>query len=171
MPIAGGVIPAVDSYSTAYHVGEVVGLLVALALAAFVIRRALTQGFGRLDGGVRTPGDLAIALLALGVAVALGVSSVDRGLFDSSSRGPWSTAAGVNEKAGFIAGCTRGTPSRAGICECVFVRLSSIPPYDTPAGFTALVPTFRRYAETHDASLVPAAVLDGIRSCVAVSQT
>jgi hypothetical protein len=182
------VLPAaVDTYATSYHVGEVVGLLIVVGLALIVIRRALTRGSGRasaapppgdpgtLSGAAsarrRRPRDVAIAIIAVAVAGAFVLSSVDRGLFDATAGGSWSTAEGVDERAGFIAGCGQGVPARTPGCECVFARISSTPPYNTPSGFAGLRTTIRRFEETRQPSAIPAAVVAAIRGCAGASHT
>jgi hypothetical protein len=187
---------AVDTHSTAYHVGEVVGLAIVIGLAALVIRRALTRGFGAPSalprsessfsglavGSVdvspsphqqsitptkrgRGPRDLVIVAIAVVLAGAYVASSISSGLLDSGPAGPWSTSEGVNLRAGFIAGCGKGVSSTARTCECVFARLSSAPPYNTPKGFELLRADFQSFEQTRDASTLPAVVFSSVRSC------
>ena len=109
--------------------------------------------------------DVLIALLAVAVAVAYVVSSLNRGILKSGGGDGWSSHRGLELKAGFVAGCSRSSPSRAAICECVFARISSTPPYDTPSGFEGLYASFEAFARTGDSALVPTAVLSSARSC------
>jgi hypothetical protein len=156
----------VDTSSTSYHVGEIAGLAIVVGLAIAVVRRALTRGFGRPSPGRRrAPRNLAIAILAVLLALGYLASSVDRGLLDGTSGGPWSTSEGVNLKAGFIAGCGHGVPSRSAVCGCVFARIASSPPYDTPSGFETLTVSLRRFQQTRDLSRLPAPVLGAVRGC------
>jgi hypothetical protein len=160
-------------------VGEVVGLLVVIGLAVAVIRRALTRGFGRPSSAGpiagapsarrRRPRDLAIAMIAAVLALAFMASSIDGGLFDNGSAGVWSTNEGLNMRAGFIAGCSNRLLSRVATCECVFARISTIPPYNTPSGFAGLITIVRRFTETRDLSVLPPAIVSGIRSCAGLS--
>ncbi len=192
------VLLAVDTHSTAYHVGEVTGLVVVIGLAAIVIRRALTRGFGGpaaaatpspessfsglLVGSASTPPtsreplaarstsgpgtrNLLIVAVAVILATAYVASSISRGLLDSGSTGPWSTGEGANLKAGFIAGCGKGVVSRTQTCECVFARLSSMPPYNTLSGFEQLGAALRAFEQTRDRSTLPVALLSSVRGC------
>ncbi len=192
---------ALDTHSTAYHAGEVTGLVIVIVLAGYVIHRALTRGFGRQRASVAAPAhsessfsglvvgsagvsppprvqvahtatregpeakDLAIAAVAVVLAGAYIVSGISHGLLDSGKPSPWSTSEGANVRAGFIAGCGKGDPSRERTCECVFAKLSSTPPYDTPAGFEQLGATLAAVERTRDVSALPPALLSGIRSC------
>jgi hypothetical protein len=199
LPITTAVLLAVDTHSTAYHVGQVAGLVVVIGLAAIVIRRALTRGFGRpaapansppadsnftglLVGSASTPPtplepmpgpsgtglgarNLLIVAVAVILAAAFVASSISRGLLDSGSAGPWSTSEGANLKAGFIAGCGKGITSRTQTCECVFTRLSSIPPYNTIGGFEQLEAELHAFEQTRDRSRLPVALLSSVRSC------
>lgn len=188
----------VDTHSTAYHVGEVAGLVVVLSLAALVIRRALTRGFGSRAAPVSAssesnfsgllvgstgispspreparapstngPGvrNLVIVAVAVALAATYVASGISRGLLDGGSTGQWSTREGVNMKAGFIAGCSKGVSSRIQTCECVFARLSSIPPYNTPSGFGRLGAELHTFEQTRAKSTLPAALLSSVRSC------
>jgi hypothetical protein len=145
-----------------------VGLVIVLGLAVLVIHRALTRGFGRRPVSTEKrhgAWDLVIVVLAVVIAGAYIVSSISRGLLDSGPSGPWLTSEGVNLKAGFIAGCSKGAPSRTGACECLFARLSSIPPYNTPSGFEALSADLQTFAQTHDTTKLPPAVFSSIHTC------
>lgn len=141
-----------DTSSTAYHVGEFTGLVVVLVLGVYVLRRALTHGFGGTPGRGRNALLAIVAVLAVGAYV---VSAVDRGLFDggasasgSSAGSGWSSPSGIEVRAGFMAGCSGGVASRYRVCECIFARLHVAPGYNTPAGFEELVTAKRRLSET-----------------------
>ena len=152
--------------STSYQIGEVTGFVFALVLVAYVVRRALTRGFGVRRNPRR---DLAIAVVALVIGGAYLVSAANGGVFGSgsstSSSGAWSSQAGVEVKAGFLDGCTGGVTSRQAICECAFARVTAEPAYSTPQGFASLAPTFQRFKETKQVSALPPGLVAGIRSC------
>jgi hypothetical protein len=136
----------------------------------------LTRGFGRGGESVpaqgqgvyprrgRTRRDVVIAAVAVVVAGVYIVSAI-HGPLGSSSGGSWTSSQGVNVKAGYLAGCARGGQSGT-TCECLFDRISAVPPYNTPAGFTGLQSAVRRADETRDAAFLPGAVLAALRECV-----
>jgi hypothetical protein len=99
------------------------------------------------------------------LATAFLASSISRGLLDGGPSSPWSTGEGANLRAGFIAGCSKGVSSRARTCQCVFARLSSAPPYDTPKGFALLNADLRSFEQTRDTSTLPAVLFSSVRSC------
>jgi hypothetical protein len=68
-------------------------------------------------------------------------------------------------KAGFIDGCSGGIASQRSLCECLFDRVSSSPPYDTPGGFEGLVARLRRYQETRNVADLPTVVLESAHDC------
>ena len=102
-------------------------------------------------------------LASIGFIIAVAHHKGD--LPGSDSRAVWSTSQGVNVKAGFIDGCSRGIASRAAMCECVFDRVSSSPPYDTPSGFEGLAATVERYQQTRNAGDLPAVLIESARYC------
>src|SRR5207302_2146616 len=135
--------------STAYHVGQVVGLLILLVVAIAVLRSHLS------------PVVRAVVVVVAGALFVVGLKSV----LANASNPAWSTNQGVNLRAGFIAGCTNGVSSRQSKCECVFQHVSSVPPYDTPSGFEQLAVALRRAGETRNVAAVPAALIDAGRPC------
>jgi hypothetical protein len=159
---------AVDSASTSYQIGEFVGLAIVLVMAVYVVRRAMTRGFGR---EVRPTRDGLIVVLAIVLAAAYLISASNGGIFDSSSLTPaaasasgWSTAEGRELRAGFIAGCSQGVASRQPTCECVFRNLTRTAAYATPAGFMTLQGTLQEFEHTKQAQL-PAELTVAIRRC------
>jgi hypothetical protein len=151
MPVA-----AFDISWTPYHVGQAAGMAVVLIVALLVVRRALERGFGARDK--------AIALFAVAAAcaiVTLGLGSLTGG---AEASGPWSTPAGVSMKAGFLAGC-KHSGAGAGSCKCLFDRISSVPPYDTPRGFATLIRSVERARQTQDPRALPGAVVTAIQVC------
>jgi hypothetical protein len=72
----------------------------------------------------------AIAALLVGVLLVGGVIYVSQG---SDESGPWSTPQGVSMKAGFMGSCQSGAGAVVD-CNCIFTRITSQAPYDTPAG-------------------------------------
>jgi hypothetical protein len=153
----------VDTASTSYHVGEVIGLVVVLVLAGAVVRRALTAGVGRVRNRSR---DRWIAAGAVLVAVSFLVSAANAGIFNSGGGSAWSSQRGINIRAGFIAGCAHGRTDVLTTCECAFQRMTSMPAYDTPDRFEAVVPIFRRALVDHSANDLPPDLVAAVRSCV-----
>jgi len=156
------VLLGTDPYSSAYHVGEVVGLVFGLVLAAAIVWRALTKGFARFGPN----GNRTIALLAGLLFVAYVVSGVHHHQGSAhAAAGGWSSPRGTSMKAGFIAGCSHGQEPQMSICECVFTNVTASPRYDTPDGFEGMLPSLRQFARTHDRSSVPGALLRAVRVC------
>jgi uncharacterized RDD family membrane protein YckC len=102
-------------------------------------------------------------LASIGFIIA--VADNNETLAGSQPRGAWATVQGVNVKAGFIDGCSGGNSSRVAMCECLFNRVSSSPPYDTPAGFETLATTVERFQRTGNVADLPAVVVEGARDC------
>jgi hypothetical protein len=152
-----------DTASTSYHVGQVIGVVVVLVLAGGVVRRALTVGVGR---GLNRSRDRWIAAGAALVAVAFLVSAANAGIFNSGSGSTWSSQRGIDIRAGFIAGCAHGRTHVVPTCECAFRHMTSIPAYDTPDRFEAVAPIFRRALLDHSASDLPPDLVAAVRSCV-----
>jgi hypothetical protein len=141
---------------TPYHVGQAVGMALVVLVAVLMVRRAFERGFGARDK--------AMAFASVGIActiVFLGLGKLTGG---AEASGPWSTPAGVNLKAGFLGGCERGGTS-ASACECLFARISSVPPYDTPRGFMTLVRAVKRYRKTQDPRVIPGVVTTAAQIC------
>jgi hypothetical protein len=67
-------------------------------------------------------------------------------------------------KAGFLDTCQR-TAGRVVNCGCVFAHLTSRSPYDTPAGFEAIVTDAATFIRTGDRSLIPRVYIVAIRDC------
>jgi hypothetical protein len=149
MPIQASVLPlGVDTSSTAYEVGEVTGMVIVAVVAFAVIRRyraSVTSAAVVL---------VAAAIVIFGLKHLLGASNQ-----------AWATSEGVNLRAGFIVGCSNGVSSRVTRCECVFKRVSRVPPYDTPTGFMEMVISVRRFEQTRDLSALPPALVEAGRSC------
>jgi len=163
------VLSAVDSSSTSYQVGQFVGLAFVLVLALAVLRKARTTGFGGRVGG---PLNAVVAVAAVVAAAGYLAYAAGAGMFSSSgSASPWSSQEGINMKAGFLAGCGQSIRGRTQICECVFARLTSAPPYNTPIGFeTELLPAVRRFAQTRQVSSLPPAYVSAAYSCTAAAK-
>jgi hypothetical protein len=159
---------AVDTASTAYQIGEFVGLAFVLVLAFVVLRRATTSGFGARPGGA-----LNVSLGTAAVLIAAGCSAhgVKDGMFEAgasagSTQSAWSTREGVNLKAGFIAGCSHNLEARDAVCECVFERVASTPPYNTPEGFEVnLAPAIRRAQAAGQPKRLPVVLVSAARKC------
>jgi hypothetical protein len=126
--------------STAYKAGELTGLVMALVVAGFFLRRALTRGFGGRPGRGR---NAVVAVVAV-LAAAAYLASAAGGMFGSSSSASaslpsaWLGLEGEAMKAGFVSGCGRGDRGRTATCECVFSRLVATPRYSTPTRFGSL---------------------------------
>lgn len=162
---------AVDTTSTSYQIGQFVGLAFVLVLAFAVLRRAATTGFGSRAGGLL---NRSIVVAAVVIAAGYLAYGAKEGMFESGAgagtQQAWSTQEGVNLKAGFIAGCSQNQEARDRICECVFNRIASAAPYDTPAGFEAnLLPAVRRFQETRQPSTLPVAYVSAARSCASAA--
>jgi hypothetical protein len=158
---------AVNTASTSYQVGQVVGLGVVVALAVVVVRKAATTGFGGRQSG---PLNRFAVVAAISVAAIYVVQAAGNGVFDAGTgpQQPWASAEGVSTKAGFIDGCGQNDARRKGICECVFARVASAAPYDTPARFVAnLLPAVQRFAETQQVSALPTVYVSAARDCAA----
>jgi hypothetical protein len=161
------VLLALESSSTSYHVGEFVGLAFGLVVAFIVARKALRFGFGRAR---RASINVVIAAIAVVVGCGLLVSGANRGMFEGGvsgeqTRQSWSSPAGLNIKAGFMAGCTHGQAARDAICACILDHLTTTAPYNTPQGFESLKPTLTRFAETGSRSLLPRAFVSAVNTC------
>jgi hypothetical protein len=77
--------------------------------------------------------------------------------------GPWDTPQGRGLHAAFLIGCDHGG---ALDCKCVFQRLTSGPPYDTPAGFATLQRPMATFVRTGDVSAVPQQFVAAVRACI-----
>ncbi|MEA2440636.1 MAG: hypothetical protein QOH76_2060 [Thermoleophilaceae bacterium] len=144
---------ALDTSSTAYQVGTVAGMA-AVAVVAIVLARLALNRRGLGDGVIAVA-----AVLVAGFLLVRGGTS----LAGDHASGPWSTNTGRSMKAGFIDGCSNGTPRPR--CECMFARISSTSPYDTPNGFWTLQHQVQRFAQTRDPSMLPRVMVDAVRAC------
>jgi hypothetical protein len=143
---------AVDTSSTAYQLGWYAGLVLLVVLALAVARWAWRRG-----GAAAT----IIVVLVAGTLLVLDLKNGPNG----SSGGTWATQQGANERTGFIDGC-RYSSGGAVDCECAFSRITSTPPYDTPAGFAALKYNVDRFQATHDPGVLPSVFVDAVRGCL-----
>lgn len=148
------------SYATGSSFGIAFGLLAAawgVLRGLKVIRQRGEVGiFGPVSDRRQTAGrKLAVGLACVLVAiVALGAVF---GSTSGSAGESWTSQRGVNEKAGFIDGCTRsgGAPAR---CDCVFQHLIRLAQYDTPSEFLTLSDVLARAAQTGNVADVPPAL-------------
>src|SRR3954447_27078554 len=105
---------------SAYHVGQLLGVAAVVAITIFVVRRARSTAW-------------AVTAVVIGATIL----TVDATNFLAhGSDGPWATPKGRGLKAGFIDGCSRGTPEPT--CKCMFDYISSRAPHDTPDGVVTL---------------------------------
>src|SRR4051812_42384489 len=132
---------------SAYHVGQLLGVAAVVAITIFVVRRA------RSTAG-------AVPAVVIGATIL----TVDATNFLAhGSDGPWSTPKGKGLKAGFIDGCSRGTPERT--CRCFFDYISSQAAYDTPDEFITLSYGVNSYLRTGDSSRIAPVFLEAGRHC------
>ena len=158
---------ALDTASTAYQIGEFLGLAFILVLAFAVLRRAVTTGFGHGRGALNVSLGMAAALIA-GACLVHGAKDgmFEAGTSAGSTQNAWSTRDGVNLRAGFIAGCSHSVAARAAVCECVFDRVASTPPYNTPEGFEVnLAPAIRRARAAGQPQRLPVVLVSAARQC------
>jgi hypothetical protein len=139
----------VDTTSTSYHVGEVVGLFILAIIVVAVLRSGAAA---------------IIKAAAVVIAAAMIVVGVKH-LTNPNDRAAWATSQGINVKAGYIAGCSKGESSRVKRCECIFDRVSSSPPYDTPSGFESMIVSLERFQRTRNIADLPPALVTSIRAC------
>jgi hypothetical protein len=108
--------------------------------------------------------------IAAFVCAVLLVAALVRFADDRLSDGPWDTPQARELHAGFVAGC-RQTNGGVIDCDCVFEHLTSVPPFDTPAGFANLGRTIERTMpiaiRSRDVNALPAPVVDALRACLA----
>jgi hypothetical protein len=142
-------LPAVlDTSSTAYQVGQLIGIATVVIIAFVVVRRARSR-----------------ATAVLAVVVASGILTADAISFAGrDSAGAWSSHDGVAMKAGFIDGCRNNAPEP--VCKCIFTHIASQPAYDTPEEFATLRYGVERYSQTGDTNAIPRVFYDAGRSCV-----
>jgi hypothetical protein len=183
-------LAVVDTSSTAYQLGRVAGMAVVALIAYAVARHALTRGFVKpapvtaapvADSAPAWPGqprafvpaaprvhvpsglDKAIALAAVvaaGVVLVAGANS----LLAEHASGPWAKSPGVEIKAGFEDGCSASGTARS-TCQCVFSRITSVPPYDTPSGFATLQNGLQTFARTGSVTDIPPVMIAAVRGC------
>jgi hypothetical protein len=142
-------LPGIDTSSTSYHVGQVVGLVILLLIGVLVVR-------SRLSPMVKV-----VVLLVLATVLVLDVNKFTSGKASQA----WATTEGVNARAGFIAGCSQQDASRVSRCECVFERLSKVAPYDTPSAFATLDASIETYRQTRNVNALPPPLIAAIRTC------
>lgn len=151
--------------STSYHAGELTGLVTVLLIAAYVLHRALTRGFG---GHPRQGRNAVIAVVAVLGACACVASAASSGLFDKASAsgpvqsGAWLSLEGQALRAGFISGCSNEQARATAICECVFAHVAATARYRTPARFESLAGEI--HAE-QDGGAVPPELLAAVHAC------
>ena len=132
---------------SAYHFGQFVGVAAVVAITIFVIHRARSK-----------------ATVALAIAVAAGILIADASNFLArGSAEPWSTPKGKSLQAGFMNGCSRGTPEP--LCRCMFRFITSQPAYETPDGFMTLRYGLNSYMRTGDVTHIPRVLTDAARNC------
>jgi hypothetical protein len=150
-------LAAIDTSSTGYHVGQVLGFVILVVIGV----AALTST--RLQGWMKT-----VILLFVMVALAWNANK----LIEGKSPQTWTSAQGDSLRRDFMAGCSAASGS-VSYCECLFDRLSSVPPYNTPSGFAGLEGSLERALRTRDVNAVPPAVIGSLRLCrgLAVSVT
>jgi hypothetical protein len=114
----------------------------------------------RTSGGA---GGYILASVAVTAALIAGIAHVSGqvGITD----GPWDTQQGRDAHAGFMHGCESGGLASSS-CACIFNRIRSRPPYDTPRGFITLAQPILQFQQTQNASAIPPAIIDAVRGCV-----
>ena len=103
--------------------------------------------------------------IAAGVCAALCVGAIVHvaGGEEKRTVRAWDTQQGRLLHAGFVAGCERQDAPVRFDCECVFERLTSAPPFDTPAGFANLPATM---AQVRTAADLPSGIVTAGRDCI-----
>lgn len=149
-----------SAHDAGYQAGQILAVVALAAAAAWLARRALGQPKGR----ARTTDAIAALVCAVLLVAALARAAGDRG-----GDGPWDAPQARELHAGFIAGCQQSNGGAVD-CDCIFERLTSVSPFDTPEGFASLGQTIQRTmpeaVRTGDVNVLPAPVVDALRACV-----
>jgi hypothetical protein len=132
------------------NASPVLGAIAAITLVVGLMMRARRDGKRRKS--LIVGGAIFAVLAAIGFAVTLA---------GGSSSHSWNSADGRQERAGFIDGCNSSVGQLAD-CKCVFERLTSESPYDTPDGFNKLLPKLENAKSAAD---VPPALMSAVRAC------
>jgi hypothetical protein len=142
-------LAAIDTSSTSFHTGQLVGLVILVVIGIAVLMSA------KLRGSTKT-----IILMIVMLLLTWNASK----LIGSKSTKTWTSAQGESVRRDFIAGCS-STSGSVSYCECLFNRLSSVPPYNTPSGFDGLEASLRRAVRTADVNALPPAMVNAARAC------
>jgi hypothetical protein len=132
---------------SAYHFGQLLGVAAVVAITIFAVRRARSTAW-------------AVTAVVIGAAI---LTADATNFLAQGSDGPWSTQKGKELKAGFVDGCSQGTPKPT--CTCMFDYISSHAPYDTPDGFVTLSYGINSYMRTGDPSRIAPVFLEAGRHC------
>ena len=159
LPRNGGQVPPALSASSSAPVGSIAPPGHVPSPASAIAASPAPPTVGRARRGRTTD---AVAAL---VAAALLLGGIIHATSGRGSSSPWASGEGLNEKAGFMAGCGQ-TAHGLVDCGCVFSYITSRSPYDTPAGFTALAPAVERFNATRDPGTLPTVYLGAIRTCI-----
>jgi hypothetical protein len=102
---------------------------------------------------------MALAMIAVAAAAAYFVV-----IKPSAGMSSWQSSEGKQMHAEFVQGCNRTAMGRID-CECVFTKISSTPPYDTPKGFLKITEEFERYRQTGNPADIPQLFVDVAMAC------
>lgn len=140
-------LAVLDTSSTAYHSGQIVGIVAVALITIYFVVRARSR-----------------AAVVLTILIGAAILTADATNFLAhGSGGPWSTPKGKGLKAGFLDGCGRDSP--APVCKCMFDHISSRPPYDTPDGFVTLSEGISSYMRTGAPNRVTHVLVDAAQRC------
>ena len=162
-------VAGVNQYSTSYGVGQIVGSVVVMIAAGWLFvwglhnvrsPRASSQSNRRPHRRAASVAMVTILVLFVGG----GTVTVFVATGSSQSQSAWNTQKGVDAHAGFIDSCTASARGRVN-CDCVFAHLTSVPPYDTPAGFLSLASVVDRFRQTGNRADFPVAVSQALAAC------
>ncbi len=119
-------------------------------------RRVVVRARSRSSTGSFFTG---LAMLAVVAAAAYFVV-----IKPSSGLDSWQSSKGKEMHAEFVRGCSQSAMGRID-CECVFTKITSTPPYDTPKGFLKIDREFARYRQTGNPDDVPRLFVDVAMAC------